>query len=345
MLRILQMIAALDADTGKAPEWVLLFAAGRGKLADGTKFLVDEVGFKLMQKAIAGRGNQIHFDYEHASVQKRGEIAAGAPAAGWIEALTWEDGKGIMARVAWTEKAAAHLAAREYKYFSPVFGIKKSDKRVCYLDSVALTNRPKTDNLTPILAALEAGMGSQEETSMDRAKLIAALGLAEDATDEMIVAALAALGVKLPEAQVKKVMPERITAALGLKSDDTVSVVEASILALKQTASAGATAEQLKTLEDRLAERDAADAVAAAMDAGKVTPAQKDWAMEYARTNLDGFKVYADKATVVVPMDKLPGKVKTAKTGEPTQTDLAVAAQMDLDVEDLKKYGMEVTHG
>ncbi len=79
MFKILQIIAALDADTGKAPEWVLLFAAGWGNLADGTKFLVDEVGFKLMQKAIAGRGNQIHFDYEHASVQKRGEITAGAP--------------------------------------------------------------------------------------------------------------------------------------------------------------------------------------------------------------------------------------------------------------------------
>ncbi len=52
-------------------------------------------------------------------------LPPGHRAAGWIEELTWEDGKGIMARVAWTDKAAAHLAAREYKYFSPVFGIKK----------------------------------------------------------------------------------------------------------------------------------------------------------------------------------------------------------------------------
>ena len=345
MFKILQMIAALDTDTGKAPEWVLLFAAGWGKLADGKRFLVDEAGFKMMQEAIIRRGNQIHFDYEHASVQKRGDIATGAPAAGWIEEMIWEPGKGIMARVSWTDKASAHLAGREYKYFSPVFGVRKSDKRVCYLDSVALTNRPKTDNLTPILAALESGMESQEETSMDREKLIAALGLAEDATDEMIVAAVAALGVKLPEGDVKEVMPERITAALGLNADDTVSVVEASILALKQTASAGATADQLKALEERLAERDAADAVAAAMDAGKVTPAQKEWAMDYARKDLEGFGVYVAKASVVVPMDKLPGKKTETKTGQPTETDLAVAGQMDLSVADLKKYGMEVTHG
>jgi phage I-like protein len=335
MLKILQMIASLDTDTGKAPEWVLLFAAGWGRLADGKKFLVDQAGFKLMMEAIRSRGNQIHFDYEHASVQHRGEIAAGAPAAGWIEELAWEDGKGIMARVSWTDKAAAHLAAREYKYFSPVFGIKKSDKRVCYLDSVALTNRPKTDNLTPILAALEAGMVENEETIMDREKLIAALGLAEDATDDMIVAAIAALGVKLPEGEAKEVMPERVTAALGLKPDDTVSVVEASILALKQTASTGATADQLKALEDRLAERDAADAVAAAMDAGKVTPAQKDWAMDYARKDLDGFKVYVAKASVVVPMDKLPGRSFTPDDSKNKDAVMQVAGMMDVDPDDL----------
>ena len=338
MHKIVAMIAALEADAGKAPEWILLFAAGWGKLADGTRFLVDQDAYQMVSQIITARGNEIHFDYEHASFQKPYAIPNGAPAAGWIKELAWEDGKGIMARVEWTGKAAAHLAALEYRYFSPVFAIRKTDKRVCYLDSVALTNRPKTDHLTPILAALGAAVGDQEETIMDRAKLIAALGLAEDATDEMIVAALSAAGVKLPGDGVREVMPEKITAALGLKADDTVSVVEASILALKQTAKAGVPAEQIQALEARLAERDAADAVAAAMDEGKVTPAQKDWALAYARKDLDGFKVYAGKAPVVVPLSELQGK-------KPDKTDIAadaavvaVAGMMGVSLDDIKKY-------
>ena len=66
--------------------------------------------------------------------------------------------------------------------------------------------------------------------------------------------------------------------------------------------------------------------------------------MDYARKDLAGLNVYVAKAQVVVPMDPLAGKTAQAKTGEPTETDLAVAAYMDLDVADLKKYVVTVIY-
>ena len=316
-----------------------------GTLADGIEYLVDQTSLALVKAMIASRGNEIHFDYEHASVQEKALLANGAPAAGWIKELVWADGEGIKARVEWTEKAAKHIASKEYRYFSPVFAARKTDKRVCYLDSVALTNKPRTNNLTPILAALEAGLGQFEEETMDREKLIAALGLKADATDEMIVAALAGLGVKFPENEIKEVVPKTVVAALGLEETDGESVVVASIHALKQTTKTGVSLEEFNALKKTITDRDATDLVTAALSVGKVTPDQKDWATDYATKDPEGFKVYVAKAPVVVPVDKLPGKKETVKAGELTESDLQVASMMVVDPDDIKKYGGEVTNG
>ncbi len=341
MHKILHLIAKLDKE-GEAPEWMLLFAAGWGELADGVKFFVDRQAFDLVAAMVQARGNEVVFDYEHQTI--KGDKA---PAAGWIKELKWDEGKGILARVEWTDEAAGYIARGEYRYFSPVFFIRKTDRRVCGLHSSALTNTPKTNNLTPILAKLEAGLGKNKEESMNREQLIAALGLKEDATDAEILAAVAKAGVEMPkaESETKKVIPEKVTAALGLSATDGESAVVASIHALKQGAENGVSVVDFKALQDRLAERDAKDAVAAAAKAGKITPAQSDWAMAYAKDDLAGFNAFVAKAPMVVPVDKLPEKKEKTQTGEPTASDMAVASQMDLDPEDLKKYGMEVKNG
>lgn len=335
MFKILHLMTKIaKTDAGSAPEWMLLFKAGWGRLDDGSKFLVDKKAFDLIQAGIKTQGNEIHFDYEHASVMERATLANGAPAAGWIKELTWEDGVGIKVRVEWTNKAAAHIASREYRYFSPVFGVHKKDLRVCYLDSVALTNRPKTSNLTPILAALEARLEEPKEDIMDRKKLIAALGLASDATDKEILVAIAALGIKMPESE--PAIPSTVIAALGLEETDGESVVVASIHALNQAKENGVSVEDFNALKKEISDKKATDLVAAAMKAGKVPPSQKDWALDYAKKDLDGFKVYVAKAPVVVPVDDLGDPPEGGADGKVSDAVLKVAAMMDVDAEDLK---------
>ncbi len=342
MHKILNLIAKISREGSKAPQWVLLFKAGLGTLADGVEFLVDETAFKLTQAFIAARGNEIHWDYEHQSVQ-----SVEAPAAGWIKELAWEDGVGIKAKVEWTERAEQYIAKKEYRYFSPVFGIRKSDKRVCYLDSVALTNRPLTNNLTPILAKLEAKLETEfnKEEPMNREQLIAALGLKDDATDAEILAACAKAGVKVPGDKTIEVIPDKIIAALGLKQDDDVSTIVANILALKQSKESGVSREEFNKLQAELADQKATKAVEAAMKAGKVTPDQKPWALNYAKDDHKGFNTFVEKASVVVPLSKLPGKKEEPGGREITEATLAVASQMGVSKEDIEKYGVEVNHG
>ena len=327
------IIAKIERDSAQgAPEWMVLFRVGKGKLADGTEYLVDKKSFEMIVKKIQARGNEVHFDYEHASLQTQA-----APAAGWIKELKWDSDLGILARVEWTDQAAAYISKKEYRYFSPVFYIQKFDHRVCDLDSAALTNRPKTNNLQPLVAKA----GGHQEDDMDRDKLIAALGLDKDATDEQILAAVAKIGVTLPEEKtvekpVEK-MPAEVVAALGLKDDDTASVAVASIEALKRTTETQVSRADFTALQQKLADRDAADAVAAAMAKGKVTPDQKDWATAYAKKDLEGFNLYVTKAPQVVPVDDLPGGSAPRETREIDEATAQVAKMMDVDLEDIKK--------
>jgi len=328
-------IAALDPGKEGPPEWMLLFKAGKGSLADGLDYLVDEEAYNLIQAGIAGSGNEVVFDYEHQSVR-----IMEAPAAGWIKELKWDPTQGILARVDWNDRARKYIASKEYRYYSPVFHVRQSDGRVCGIHSVALTNTPKTKNLKPILAKLGAEPATKEE-GMKREDLIAGLKLSTGASDEEILTALAKMGV----AHAAKGTPEGIhadvVAALGCSPTDTVSTVVASINVLKQKADNGVSRQEFDAVVAKLAERDAGDAVAAAIAQGKVTPAQKDWAMAYAKKDPEGFQTFVAKASVVVPLGDLPGKKLDASGVVGDEATLAVAKQMGVSMEDIKTYGID----
>ena len=325
------IIAAIDVKDGKAPVWILLFKEGWGKLDGEGKFLVDRQAYDALVKAVASRGNDIVFDYEHQTVQN-----TKAPASGWIKEIRYDDGVGIMARMDWTEEAIEYITKNEYRYFSPVFMVRKSDKRVVDLHSVALTNVPKTNHLTPLLAKLGATL--KEENDMDfLKKIIAKLGMADDATEDAVIEAVEKLKNKPPE--TKEVIAKDVLAALDLKEESDTSVVVASIHALKQTEKGMVSQAAFQELQKKLVARDADEIVAKALVDGKITPEQKDWAHEYAERDLEGFKTFAAKAPVVIPLKKLPGKqteVDQANIDEATKT---VAKMMDVSTEDIKKYG------
>jgi len=333
------VIAKINAtDQTKAPEWVLLFAAGWGELSekDG-RFFVDRQAFELVRAGIEKRGNEIVWDYEHQTLTQ-----AKAPAAGWIKELRWTDGVGIEARVEWTEEAAEYIAKKEYRYFSPVFMVNKKDKRVSGLHSVALTNSPKTNNLTPLLAKLGAEHQPTPEDDMEFLKqLIAKLGLADDATEDQVLAVVDGLNEKSKTVAAKEVIPPDVITALGLKDSDDASVVVASIHALKQTEKGMVAKADFDALKATLATRDANEAVAGALKAGKITPDQKDWATEYAKRDLTGFNTFVAKAPVVIPTDKLPDGDRIIAKQQVDSETVKVASMFGNTAEDIKKYGQE----
>lgn len=99
---------------------------------------------------------------------------------------------------------------------------------------------------------------------------------------------------------------------------------------------------RVKALEEKLADRDAEEAVELALKGGKITPAQRAWAKEYALKSPDGFKAFLEKAPQVVPMSEIAGGDALALKGdELDEATMLVCKQLGISADDVKKYGMK----
>lgn len=160
----------------------------------------------VVQRFVA-QGVALPIDYEHQTLkaQDSGQVA---PAAGWIEALHYVRGTGLVADVRWTPRAAAMLAAQEYRYISPVLMFDPDSGAVQMLHSVALTNTPALGRLGEIEALVRkvAHPGciskvAKEENHMDKTKVLVALGLPLDTGDDSALTALTALAAQARQQQ------------------------------------------------------------------------------------------------------------------------------------------------
>lgn len=337
-----------EVDVGGAPEVISVLPFGHVVSQKG-EFDVDEESLAAMKEQIAQRG----VDYEHQTLT--GERA---PAAGWVKELFAEDGH-IKARVEWTIPAKQYLENKEYRYLSPVITVRKSDNKATGLHSLALTNTPAIAGMTPIVNSSTFQGG---ETNMNELikKIAAALGLGEDADEEQILTALsacveenkalkeAAEGGKAPgkkpgedgkpEDQDDGIVANKsVCELLGLKAGASTADVAASIMALK-----GGVDGRVKALEEKLADRDAEEAVELALKNGKITPAQRGWAKGYALKSPDGFKEFLEKAPQAVPMSEIAGGDALALKGDkPDEATMLVCKQLGVSAEDVQKYGMK----
>ena len=337
-----------EMEVGGAPEIISVLPLGHVKSAKG-EFDVDGESFSAMKAQIAQRGVDLVVDYEHQTLT--GEQA---PAAGWVKELFLDDGQ-IKARVEWTDKAKAYLENREYRYLSPVITVRKADNKAMGLHSIALTNTPAIEHMEAIVNSLNFEGG---QNTMDFMKELAKLlGLGEDATEEQVKEALkvcleenkslkesaAEAAKQQPPENDKVVANKEVCELLGLKAGAATADVAAAIMALKGGNIGGVNlVEQVKSLEAKLADRDAEEAVEMALKAGKITPAQREWAKGYALKNLEDFRGFVEKAPQVVPMGDVGGSEPlTLKRDEVDEATLLVCKQLGISTEDVKQYGMK----
>ena len=136
------------------------------------KFAITRADLAAVVANFGKRKADVVIDYDHGT-----EYSAGSgqpvPAAGWLKQIEPEpDGQGVLWGLAeFTEKARAMLAAREYKYISPVINWGARDKLTgeqqgATITSVALTNVPVLEEM-PAIALSDAGW-MVEETSTER---------------------------------------------------------------------------------------------------------------------------------------------------------------------------------
>lgn len=334
-----------EVDVSGAPETISVLPLGHVVSSKG-EFEVDEESFEAMKAQIAQRGVDLVVDYEHQTLG-----GGQAPAAGWVKELILDDGK-IKARVEWTPKAREYLENKEYRYLSPVITVRKSDNKAMGMHSVALTNTPAIENMEPIVNSTNFEGGNSK---MELVKMLAELlGLGEDATEQQVVEALKAC-VQENKSLKEKVEAEKQTTVeedkvvankqvcelLGLKAGAATADVAAAIMALKGGVVGDVNLKQkVQDLERTITSFRADEAVRMALKAGKITPAQEEWAKSYALKDLEDFKAFVEKAPQVVPMGEIGGDEHMAlKNTKPDEATMLVCKQLGISAEDVEKYG------
>ena len=311
----MKYLAALNVELaqGEPPEWVELIPAGPQVAGrDGRQWLHDRP--EAIVTAFVARNAPLPIDWEHAT-EHRAPKGESAPAAAWVEALEAREGGAIWGRVSWTPRGAAMVAAREYRFLSPVFGYEQSTRRIVYLASAGLTNTPNL-HLT--------ALNREEAPTMKR--LFTRLGLAETATEDEALAAVETLHGSLATAQNRAETPD--LAKFVPRADYDATLARAS------------NAEQ-QLVDQAAAARDAAieTAVGEAVAAGKVTPAGADYYRAQCRSEggLEAFAKFVAAAPVV-------GE-KTAMNARAPEGDGVASAAVELgrvfgnSADDLKTYG------
>lgn len=319
------------------PEWIRLLPVGKVDLVDGRPPVeVDRESLTALVAEFEARGVDLVVDYEHQSLQ-----GGRAPAAGWIKELEARD-DGLWARVEWTAQAQEYLRQKEYRYFSPVLRLDPETRRPLALMQVALTNVPAMKGVAPLVAKYGG------EASALNGEVSATGG--EDGRNLPVEERKGRPG-PAPEASEKALWREarelfqELAAALGLAEGAGVAQVKDSLLALKAgAAQAEALKAELETLKARLAEEQTNRTVGEALKAGKISPAQKGWALDYCRRDPEGFRAFVAGAPQVVPvgvsLDLAPG-AQTAK-GQLTPEEMAVCRAANLSPEEYLKAKKEM---
>lgn len=256
-------------------------------------------------------------DYEHQSLRS---VDNGKPvvAAGWIpNTLEYRAGKGLYAvNVAWTDPAKKMIAAKEYRYISPVFSYDPKTGEVLELVSVALTNTPALDGLDAL---------AQAALSRGALTIFSTTGDADMATDKEAIAALTAdrdaATTKLAALTAENTTIKTSLAALTSENAELkgkVTAIEA------EKVQAALTVEKAKHEE----------VLQAALTDGRLIPAQEGWAK---KQSLAALTEYLEASKPLAILNKqADGK---AGTGEHSLSSdqLAMCTRMNVSPEEFAK--------
>ncbi|MBK3748263.1 phage protease [Stutzerimonas balearica] len=287
---------------------IQLFPVGAFKARDGRPrdvaagawFIDAQVAQRLIAQA-AARATDVVIDYEHQTLNSA-ENGLPAPAAAWFSGsgLEWREGQGLFATgVQWTDKASAMLAAREYRYLSPVFTYDKQTGEVLELLHVGLTNYPALDGMAslPALAAARFELAApgtacaEENPRVNREQLIALLGLSTDASDEDIQTALTALKA---DAGKTGELQQALAALKTERKPDPAKFAPIEVVeSLKQ---------DIAALKANQVEGEVGQLVKAGLEDGRLLPAQESWARELGQANLAALKGYLEKTPAIAAL-------------------------------------------
>lgn len=273
--------AQVDGKT-ETPEWLEIIPAGIFTGRDGRRF--KNINPNQAINNMIERDVDIPLDIEHAT-EVRAPQGQSAPAQSWIDAkpenFEIRDG-AVWGRVNWNSAGLNLIQQDEYRYYSPAFYVDPNNQvDIIGVKSIGFTNTP---NLS--LTALN----NEENPDMDLSQLAALLGLNSEASLDVIIGA------------VNTLKNEKQVALNSAKTPDATKFIpkETYDLALNRAE----TAEQ-KLADDATEQKTVAvnAAVDAAVTAGKIAPANKDFYVTScnAEGGLEAFNKFVETAPVIAP--------------------------------------------
>ncbi|HBE5273838.1 TPA: hypothetical protein KMA32_005304, partial [Escherichia coli] len=225
----------------------------------------------------------------------------------------------------------------------------------------ALTNTPALDGMDAVMLAAASRLASlsteTETTTVD-----------EELLSDLLSSLRWTLNLpatSTPE-DIKNELQKIVDAISGGKGTAAASVGLLALLNQKdeQIASLSANAydptkhipltayEELQgryaALAQQSGEAEAGALIQAALSDGRLLPTLEDWAKDYARRDINGFKTWLDKTTPLAALSstqtggkppKTPSPAPAQiKTGDDVDVDIAICSMMGVDPEDIARY-------
>lgn len=285
---------------------VRIFPAGAFRSNDGRPkecpaWVMNAACAQRLIAAAASKKTDYSFDYEHQTLRA---VTNGkpAPASAWFKSLEWVEGDGLYAvDVDWTAAASQMIAAREYRYLSPMFDYHPVTGEVGQLINVALTNLPALEELDEGVIAAASRLAATSSTFPENTAM----------DEEQIAYLLSQLRwiLNLPEtstaADIKTELEKIITAISGGQGMAAASV---DLLAMLTTAA---------DRDARIAEQEAkiADLSQRVYDPAKFVPvaALTQIQAQYAQTITESGSQEVEQLITAALSDRrlLPGELET----------------------------------
>lgn len=275
--------------------------------------LTTEFANKLIEAAKAQKDDYM-VDYEHQTIYAASNGRPN-PAAGWFKELEYRESEGLFAKVKWNETAIQQIKNDEYRYISPFFE-SDEDGNILSLFNVGLTNTPAIDGMAKVVALSELVPSTRSRSSfLEQLKTLVdnAEGLSADqlvgAVKEMVnqVDWLTQKAPETPKSDPAPTDPD--PTAEPSKEPETNA--EAPAEASEPDPEKYVPIEAFNEIRDQLAELQKAQntralnsVVEEALQAGKLLPSQKNWALNLGTKNIDSLKEYLANAQPIVPIGK-----------------------------------------
>ena len=290
--------------------WYLLLPAGHVVGRDGRNWINQNP--QVVVQAFTTNSADLPVDIEH-STELKAPQGEPSPAVGWIKQLRVSGTGGVEALIEWTDAGKQLVDSKAYRYMSPVFVFNASSKEVVRLTSVGLTNQP---NL--YLPALNHNQKYQED-DMSIAAIALALGLSADASEKEVLAATHKAMNAVNTPPLDKFVPNTDYKAMEQRALNAEQKLQAINTAQKDA--------------------EITSAVEAAIVAGKIAPASKDYHIAACRVEggLDRFNAFVTSAPSIT--------ITAINSQQPTQgsaialsdVEKAICQQMGISEADFAK--------